>query len=206
MSHLLFRFCTFLNDKKNTICEICSKTNKKTKKSSNRSGLRQNRKKIHTNDNKPKVSHQSNESNKSELDFDEKLINEQKEIERELSRRLDNEKRIERENQKISRKEEFIKKKNLGLPVEDKLLDQIRKDQESNGLNDGKIDPKTEESIAKSFDKISIKKSIENKSTECQTNGSEPIALELKTSEIMTQTKNEDFSNYQGLSTIVTLF
>ncbi|CAG2109451.1 unnamed protein product [Medioppia subpectinata] len=120
-------FCTFINDNKCAICEMCSKTRHKNciKKPSNRKNRPQNR-------TRRLSSNGSKASNKdTELDFDEKIVNEQKAIEKELIRRLENERRIDRQNEKISRREEFIRRKSLGLPVSEQLADQIRADQTS---------------------------------------------------------------------------
>lgn len=68
--------------------------------------------------------------NKNEDYFDESLINEQKEIEKELIRRLENERRIDRQNERIARKEEYLRRKSLGLPIEDSLKEAVKKDHE----------------------------------------------------------------------------
>ena len=133
MLNYINRFCTYINDNSKAICEICSKTNKKLKKS------HKNSRKPFANENKTKVNEHCDKSNvkcdKSECQFDESLINEQKEIERELIRRLENERRIDRQNERIARKEEYMRRKSLGLPIDDQLKDAIKKDQEEETID-----------------------------------------------------------------------
>lgn len=110
-----------------------------------RKSSHKSRRKTCANDNKSKVSDtladtlrsnciKTNERNEKKndchLDFDDRLINEQKEIEKELIRRLENERRIERQNERIARKEEYMRLKNLGLHVEEGLKEMIKKDHE----------------------------------------------------------------------------
>ncbi|CAG2166952.1 unnamed protein product, partial [Oppiella nova] len=102
------RFCTYINDNKNTICEICSKTRKTfTKKSVTR------QKPVKNNDNSRRKLSQNEtkagDNGGTDCGFDDKIIREQMAIEKELIRRLENERRVDRENEKISRREEYTR-------------------------------------------------------------------------------------------------
>ncbi len=134
------RFCTFVNDMNKNICEVCSKTNRKTVKNNRTSNnnLIDNKKSANASKERSSFGREKHNSNPSLIDviFDEKLINEQKQVEKELIRRLENERKFEKENQKIDRKEEYVRRKSLGLQIDKELIEQIQIDEKgSNRLN-----------------------------------------------------------------------
>ena len=123
--------CTFTNHIQMNICEICAKTNPQLlKKSENaeqaRSGRRQpdkQSKEIKTKNAKTKhetatgltkSDHHSDHHSKRPtgyIEFTEELIKQQKEVEKELLRRIANEKLVEEENQRLEREQQQLNDK-----------------------------------------------------------------------------------------------
>jgi hypothetical protein len=123
------------------ICEVCSKTNRKivnNNRTVKNNNLIDNKKSANASKKRSSFEREKHNSNPSLIDviFDEKLINEQKEVEKELIRRLENERKFEKQNQKIDRKEEYVRRKSLGLQIDKELIEQIQIDEKgSNRLN-----------------------------------------------------------------------
>ena len=126
------KYCTFINDATESICQMCFKTNGNNERQikANKDLMSEITEKI-----RKKTSEQTQNENFKKVNkgkenlFDRNFIEKQKEIEKELKRRFENEKRIEKENQRVERQQEFIRKKSLGLPTLD-LVEQLRKDEE----------------------------------------------------------------------------
>lgn len=95
------KYCTYVNQPEKEICEICSKS--KPKRITNHK----------KNNAKPKATIDTSKNiPKDELEANEDLVREQMEIEKEMKRRLENEKRVEEHNKKIEEREKLMKEKN----------------------------------------------------------------------------------------------
>ena len=86
------KYCTYVNEPVKEVCEICSKS--KPKRHEKKSNAKSKQKK------------------NDEMEGNEDLIREQLEIEREMKRRLENEKRVAEHNRKIEEREKQLKEKN----------------------------------------------------------------------------------------------
>ncbi|XP_015789646.2 LOW QUALITY PROTEIN: uncharacterized protein LOC107366537 [Tetranychus urticae] len=108
--------CTYVNKPNSDICEMCGKSHpSRLKKMRNKAKVTK----------EPVKESKPNQSNRNgpEVVITTDLIREQMEIEKELRRRLENEKRIERENRRLEKKEEKKRNQYLSTPSIDENYD-----------------------------------------------------------------------------------
>ncbi|RWS14563.1 IBR domain containing protein-like protein [Dinothrombium tinctorium] len=101
--HWKCRHCTYMNSIEKHICEVCAKS-RNLKKRTNQTELSE------TSAAKAALKQQKCTS---DIVITQEMIDEQKEVEKEIRRRLENEQRIAKENKKIERREERMRRKTL---------------------------------------------------------------------------------------------
>lgn len=108
------RFCTYLNNSENNICEICCKTRLKLNQENVNNKKQIVQSASNANENESQMEIKSSKETEHEIVFDESFIREQLEIEKEIQRRKENELRIANENKVLeneSTNENEIRKK-----------------------------------------------------------------------------------------------